>query len=155
MSYNTPKINTLYNKYNYFDLLPDDILANIFYLYLKSKNVFYYINPAYISKKSYSIFNLLYKQFYFTQFRDTDELSMYYFLINIKYNTKNIYFVKSEKHNIKFAKLYFINQKSKFILLNGSENMTLTHHKFLYSPIFYNNPFYDIKNLINFKFLDN
>ena len=79
--------------------------------------MFFYSNLSLVSKSFNYNFNILYKYFQYIPYN------------NIKNLKKNVYFVKSLKFNIKFAKLYFCLGRNKFNLLFGEENMELSKHK--------------------------
>lgn len=110
------KLTNSTNK-NLIEKLPNDIIQYILKLYLKSKNMFFYSNLSLVSKSFNYNFNILYKYFQYIPYN------------NIKNLKKNVYFVRSEKFNIKFAKLYFCLGRNKFNLLFGEENMELSKHK--------------------------
>ena len=111
---------------NLIEKFPNDIIQYILKLYLISKNMFFYSNLSLVSKSFNYNFNILYKYFQYIPFN------------NIKNLKKNVYFVRSEKFNIKFAKLYFCLGRKKFNLLFGEENMELSKHKsYLYNDSFY------------------
>lgn len=142
------KILTNFTKKNLLEKIPSDIREYIIRLYLKSKNMFYYSNLSLVSKSFNYSFNKLYKSFQYISYNNFDNL----------YNNliKSIYFVKSKKFNIKFAKLYFYQGRAKFNLLLGEENIQLSIHKYhsidnKYHSI--NNKFYNISNLLNFDFI--
>lgn len=123
-------------KNNLLEKLPPDIIQYIILLYLKSKNMFFYSNLSLISKSFNYNFNILYKSFQYISYN------------NFKNLNKTIYYVRSKKFNIKFAKLYFSVGRYKFNLLFGEENMELSTHKY-YSI----DKFYDISILLNFDFI--
>ena len=126
-------------KKNLLEKLPPDIIEYIIKLYIKSKNMFFYSNLSLVSKTFNYNFNILYKSFKFFSYNNFNNFN------------KTIYFVKSKKFNIKFAKLYFYLGRNKFNLLFGEENMELSTHKS--SMIKYDNKFYNISNLSNFDFI--
>jgi len=107
----------IYNIFNMksITLLPDDIIQKIILKYIKSYNVFYYCNISIISHYFYKNFNIFYSTLKFTNFKNN-------------YN-KSIYFVKSDKYKIKFAKLYFHKKDNGFNLLYGEENLRLIEYK--------------------------
>lgn len=123
-------------KKNLLEKLPPDIIEYIIQIYLTSKNMFFYSNLSLISKSFNYNFNILYKSFQYISYNNFNNLN------------KTIYFVRSIKFNIKFAKLYFSVGRSKFNLLFGEENMELSTHK--YYAI---DKFYDISILLNFDFI--
>jgi len=105
------------SKKNILENIPEDIIQNILKFYLKSKYMYYYSNLSLVSKTFYDNFNILYKSLPSIPYKEMGNFN------------KPIYYVRSKKLNIKFAKLYFSRGAKKFNLLFGEENMLLSMHK--------------------------
>ena len=100
--------------------LPNDILLTICKRYLKNFNL-YYCYLGLVSKKMYNLFNILYNTSKFLKFKlpynyinkfrnleDKDILINNKFVSKLdKYKLNSVYYVRSKKYNINFAKIYF------------------------------------------------
>ena len=114
--------------------LNNDMIKNIIYFYLKSKYMFYYTNLMLVSKKFYYNFNEI--------------LKCNYNFIKYDNSSKSIYFIKSNKFKIKFAKIYISKERHKYNILFGNEKIDLATHK-----SFQNCKNIDIKNFQYLEFL--
>ena len=103
-----------YNS-NILNKLNNDMIQNIIYFYFKSKFMFYYADLMLVSKKFYYNFNEI--------------LNCNHNFKNYDNSFKSIYFIKSNKFKIKFAKIYISNDKYRYNILFGNENLDLATHK--------------------------
>lgn len=153
-------------------LLNNDVIINIIKHYLKSKNILYFCDLSLVCIHFRNCFNLFYKSLKFIKFNI--DSNIYYEYLNtmnkpdndkqfknmiinylFKNKFKNKYYVRSLKHNIKFAKLGF-NKCCifrRFYLLYGNEGKLLCDIKFSFN---YNSKeflFY-FWNLNNYEYID-
>lgn len=126
--------------------LNNDILLLIYKKYLCNMNL-YYCNLALISKSWYTISKLLYKSSKFNKFNiPIDEINRIYNTkctigiesqckrmidtILTKLKLKSIYYVRSNKYNVRLCKLYFWkNRFYNFGLIHGNEGELLCNLK--------------------------
>ena len=142
--------------------LPNDILLNIYKRYLQNNHL-YYCNLELVSKKTQNIFNILYNTFKFEKFRLPYKSIYDYRIQEIReqnrnkiisildfFKLKSIYYVKSDRHNIKLCKIYFnrcniydfgliygeegklLCEIKQLLSFNGEQNMIETLHDYEY-----------------------
>lgn len=117
--------------------LPNDILLIIYKRYLKNFNL-YYCYLGLVSKKMYNLLNILSNNSKFLKFKlpynyinkfrkleDKDITINNKFVNKLdKYKLNSIYYVRSKKYSIKFAKIYFAKANLyNFGLIYGHEGL--------------------------------
>ena len=150
----------------------NDLLIHIIKYYLKSKTILYFCDLSLVCVAINRSFNLFYKNLKFINFNI--DSNIYYEYLNTvnkpdsdsefkniinkflyKNDFRNKYYVRSLKHNIKFAKLGFNKccMFRRFYLLYGNEGRLLCDVKYSFEYKLKEHLFY-FWNLNNFQYIE-